>query len=220
MWQTTSVKRCLIVLAVAFLLLRPLAAAAAANQPTSAQGAYLFINDLGRWAVAVMQSENLSQSDRNTLLGELLVQRMDFDSLARISLGSYARQATGKEFSEFSNFFAAHFIDQALMKFADLPIHGFAAVKLLRQVDGDVVVVTKILKSKGKPMIAGWRVRARDGAYRIVDVLVEGGNSMGLHFRNQYQPRLERQGVGGLIDRLRRLTNGSPTVALVTQARR
>ena len=42
---------------------------------------------------------------------------------------------------------------------------------------------------------------------------------MGLHFRNQYEARLEREGVGGLIDRLERMTKGSPTVVLVQQAR-
>lgn len=217
MWQTAPIRRCLFVLALAFLVLRPVAASA--ETPTPAKGAYLFINDLGRWAVAVMQSENLSQSDRNTLLGQLLVQRMDFDGLAEFSLGTHARHANEQQFREFADYFAAHFIDQALIRFADLPIKGFSAVKLFRQNDGDVVVVTKIMKNEGQPIVAGWRVRARDGVYRIIDVLVEGGNSMGLHFRNQYVSRLEKEGIGGLIDRLRRLTNGSPTVALVHQAR-
>ncbi len=208
--------RILFVLGLIFLALKPLAAA---EPPTPAKGAYLFINDLGRWAVAVMQSQDLTQSDRMTLLGQLLVQRIDFDVLARHSLGTHAAEASASEFRAFADYFAAHFIDQALRRFADLPIQGFAIQKLLRQNDGDVVVVTKIVKSEGHPMVTGWRVRAMDGAYRIVDILIEGGNSMRLHFRNQYEARLDRRGIDGLIGRLRGLTNGSPTVALVSRAR-
>ncbi|MFQ5955116.1 MAG: phospholipid-binding protein MlaC [Kiloniellales bacterium] len=208
--------RYFIALATAFLLLAP---AAAANQQTSAKGAYVFVTDLGRWAVAVMQSDRLSQSGRHALLGKLLMQRMDFDTLARHSLGSFAGQASEQEFEEFTNYFAAHFIDLALDRFADMPIVGFAAVKLLRQGDGDVVVVTRIVKDERKPLVAGWRVRARDGEYRIVDVLVEGGNSLALHFRNQYEPELTKHGIRSLIGRLRRLTTGSPTVTLVHQSR-
>ena len=127
--------------------------------------------------------------------------------------------ASEQEFEEFASYFAAHFIDLALRRFADAPIVGFATVKLLRQSDGDVVVVTRIVKDAREPMVAGWRVRAKDGQYRIVDVLVEGGNSLALHFRNQYEAELTKHGIRSLIDRLRRLTAGSPTVALVHQAR-
>ncbi len=208
--------RYLIALVTAFLLLAP---PAAANPQTPAKGAYLFVNDLGRWAVAVMQSDQLNDSGRHALLGKLLVQRLDFDSLARDSLGSYAKQASAQEFEEFAGYFAAHFIDLALSRFADVPIVGFATVKLLRQNDGDVVVVTRIVKDQRDPMVAGWRVRAKDGQYRIVDVLVEGGNSLALHFRNQYEAELTKHGIRSLTSRLRRLTAGSPTVALVHQAR-
>ncbi len=210
-------KRSLIPVLLALFVLSP--AGGHAEERTSVKGAYLFINDLGRWAVAVMQSDSLSRADRDTLLGRLLLARMDFEDLAGESLGDHAKQTNGAEIAKFTELYAAHIIDKSLDQFADLPIEGFKAVKLLGERDGDVTVMTQIAKTGGDMMRVGWRVRARDDVFKIVDVLFKGVYSMRAHFRNQYEKKLAQGGVAGLIDRLEHQTDGSPTVAMVRQAR-
>ena len=198
--------------------------AAAATQPadaapTDAKAAQLLIHNLGRSIVNIMQAGATGNAERNTSLSRLLVDRVDFDGLARFTLGPHAERADKASLAEFTDYFAAHIIDEALARFAQSPISDIRIYKMLRQGDGDVIVLTHIVNGSGDPLRAGWRVRGSPSDVRIVDVLDDGGNSMGMHFLNQYERQMSIGGLPGLIQRLRSMTAGSPTVPLVKQAR-
>ena len=187
--------------------------AAAATQPadaapTDARAAQLLIHNLGRSIVSIMQAGATSNAERNTSLSRLLVERVDFDGLARFTLGPHAERADKASLAEFTDYFAAHIIDEALTRFTRSPISDVKIHKMFRQGDGDVIVLTDIVNGSGDPLRAGWRVRGAPPDVRIVDVLDEGGNSMGMHFRNRYERQMSIGGLPGLIRRLRSMTAG------------
>jgi ABC-type transporter MlaC component len=195
-----------------------LAAAVVAPWPASAaetatvDGARAFIDDYGERTLEVIKAPSLSADERTVELGRVLIEAVDFQTLARFVLGRQGRRARGAQFEEFTRLFAAHIIDQALQRFAEMGVQGYQITKVRQLPDGDVLVTTAIANGSGEPFEAGWRVRRRNRQYRVTDLVVEG-YSAAIHFRNQFE-RSVNSGLPGLIQKLRQLTNGSPAVAL------
>lgn len=198
-----------------------LAAALVAPWPTSAaetatvDGARAFIDVYGERTLEVVRAPSLSLEARTVELGRVLIEAVDFQTFARFVLGRQGRRARGAQFEEFTRLFAAHIIDQAIERFAKMGVNGYEITKARALPDGDVIVTTVIANSSGEPFEAGWRVRRRNGRYRVTDLVVEG-YSAAIHFRNQFE-RSANPGLPGLIRKLRQLTNGSPAVALANR---
>jgi len=69
---------------------------------------------------------------------------------------------------------------------------------------GQYVIRTQISPDQGEPIEIDWRVRERDGHFKILDVIGEG-ISMALTLRSEYASAIKDSGgqVEGLIVRLR-----------------
>ncbi|MDP6174074.1 MAG: ABC transporter substrate-binding protein, partial [Rhodospirillales bacterium] len=65
----------------------------------------------------------------------------------------------------------------------------------------DVLVSTRLFRSSGPAVRAAWRIRAMNGGYKILDIMVEGV-SMALTQRAEFASVIRRQGLDGLIRRL------------------
>jgi hypothetical protein len=64
--------------------------------------------------------------------------------------------------------------------------------------EGDTMISTEIQGGKlQQPIQVDWRVRERDGDYRIIDVLI-AGVSMVVTYRNEFQAIVERGGAEAL----------------------
>ena len=77
---------------------------------------------------------------------------------------------------------------------------------LVDEASGDVLVYSDITRpAGGQPVEVGWRVRARDGTMKIVDVYVEGV-SLGQTQRSEFASVIRNTGgkVAGLLDEMRR----------------
>ena len=60
------------------------------------------------------------------------------------------------------------------------------------------LVSTKIDWSEGEPIFAVWRIRNKDGRYKVLDIVVEGV-SMAITLRHEYGAVVRTDGVDGLI---------------------
>jgi phospholipid transport system substrate-binding protein len=65
-----------------------------------------------------------------------------------------------------------------------------------------VSVSSKFLREQGEPIHVVWRVRRRDGGYKIVDVIAEG-ISIAVTLRSEYVSVLKKN--GGNVDGLTRV---------------
>jgi phospholipid transport system substrate-binding protein len=187
----------------------------AAAETVSVEAARAFVADFGDRTLGAIKVPSRSVDERTVELGRVLIDGVDFETLARFVLGRRGRRAKGAQFREFTQLFAAHIIDLAIERFAEMEVQGYEITKVREMPDGDVLVTTEITHGSGEPFKAGWRVRLRDGRYRVNDLLVEG-YSIGIHFRNQFE-RSVHAGLPGLIQKLRQLTRGSPAVAVAKQ---
>ena len=67
---------------------------------------------------------------------------------------------------------------------------------------GDVTVHTKIVGGQYSDAVVDYRLRQKDGTWRIIDVVVEG-ISLVFNYRDQFKEVVSRHGPEGLLERLR-----------------
>lgn len=207
-------RRTTMILAVALLALAP--GAASGQQGLSTEQARDFINRLGQRTLAALKGHDLSPRERGAELGRILLDGLDFDTIALHSLGRYGRRADSHEFREFATLFAAHIIDMAIEKFGSLPVESYSITSTQAMPNGDVVVNTSV--SAGTMLNAGWRVRMLSGGPRIIDIMVDG-YSMTTHFNGQFQDWLAKAGLDGLVAKMRGQTRNSPSLVVVRAVR-
>ena len=206
-------KRCLLALVLAVALTAT--AGASAEEDSVIAGAREFVAGIGDRTIEVLTAPSITEDEIKIGLGELLLEGVNFELLGRFALGRRGRRAKGSRFEEYVQLFAAHIIDLAAERFAELGVQGYSITKARKMPNGDVIVSTEIYRESGEPFEAGWRVRLRDNRYRINDMLVEG-YSVGIHFRNSFE-RLNDGSLGGIVRKLRSKTSGSPALELAKQ---
>ncbi len=206
-------KRCLLALVLAAALTA--ATGASAEEDSFVNGAREFVTDIGDRTIGVLTANSSSEEEIKIALGELLLEAVNFELLGRFALGRRGRRAKGSRFEEYVQLFAAHIIDMAAERWAELGVQSYGITKARKMPNGDVIISTEIYSESGDPFEAGWRVRLRDDRYRINDMLVEG-YSVGIHFRNSFE-RLIDGGLDGIVRKLRSQTSGSPALTLAKQ---
>ena len=173
-----------------------------------------FIGDMGARAVAMGKETNPTQ--RNNHFTKLMLDGMDFDSLAVATLGKMARTASAPDKKEFTKLFAAYVIDVAVAKLGNIQINRFAIGATKTEPNGDVKVNTAIDRVGDKPIQVDWRVKNVAGKPKINDLEVEG-----FSLRTHYTGEFERAGVStvsGLIGKLKDLNKNSAALPVVAQA--
>jgi phospholipid transport system substrate-binding protein len=187
----------------------------AGAQHVTPEAAKKFIAEMGDRAVATLAKQG-NAAQRNAEFTALMLEGMDFDSLAIASLGKMARTASAPDKKEFTRQFAAYVIDVAIEKFGNIQISRFAIGATKTEPNGDVKVNTAIDRAGDKPLQVDWRVRNVDGKPKVNDMEVEG-----FSLRTHYTGEFERAGVstvGGLIARLKELNKNSRAWPVVQQA--
>lgn len=200
--------------ALALSLLAVSGSAGAQNMAPDA--AKQFIADMGNRAVSTLSKQG-NATERNKEFTNLMLEGMDFDSLATATLGKMARTASAPDKKEFTRLFAAYVIDVALEKFGDIQINKFVIGAVKSEPNGDAKVDTVIDRAGGdKPLQVAWRVKNVDGKPKVNDMEVES-----FSLRTHYTGEFERAGVstvGGLINKLKDLNKNSKAWPVVQQA--
>jgi phospholipid transport system substrate-binding protein len=180
----------------------------------SVNGAAQFIHTLGNQAIGALQSPNLTLAQREAQFRGLLAQGFDLRFIGRFVLGKHWREASPGEKSDYLALFSEYVLQTYSSR-----LGGYAGetltVKGARQAsEKDIVVQTQIDRPSGPPILAEWRVRVKDGQYRIIDVAVEG-ISMAVTQRSEFSAVVKRNGIPGLLALLRaRTTKISATASL------
>jgi phospholipid transport system substrate-binding protein len=190
----------------AVLLGAAAALAMAGLGPVSAyaqQAAEAFMDNVGQQVVQIFRTPNLNDSERLTRLVDVLDASVDFQTVARLVIGRYWRQATSEQQQEYSKLFREFTIQTIASQLRNYggetyEITGGRAVD-----DRDTVVSSKIVRTKGQPPAnVDWRVRQTGDGFKIIDVVGEGVSAV-VTWRQEYGEVLERSGFDGVMNRLR-----------------
>jgi phospholipid transport system substrate-binding protein len=152
-----------------------------------------FIDGLVSDALVVIKDASLSDQDRQQRFQALLERGFDMPRIARYVLGRYWTTASDSERQAFAQLF-----DRWVVRIYAMSFKGYSGeqVKVVgaRPEDQGEVVTTEIDSSSGAPPIKlDWRVSNRGGAYKILDIDVEGV-SMALTEREEITSVIQRSG--------------------------
>jgi len=202
------------IIAVMLIAVLGLSWGLAGSVRASVDDAALFINQLGNQAINTLRAPNLTLDQREAQFRSLLSQGFDLQFIGRFVLGKHWRGATPEQRNEYVTLFGEYMLQTYSAR-----LGGYTGETLTilggRQVnDKDFVVNTNLARPSGPAVVADWRVRVKDGQYRIIDIMVEG-ISMAVTQRSEFGSVVQREGIEGLLAILRaRTTKISATNAI------
>ncbi|MBO7333201.1 MAG: ABC transporter substrate-binding protein [Alphaproteobacteria bacterium] len=130
------------------------------------------------------------------------LEALDTQSIGKFVLGRYWRTATHTERDQFLEAFT----DMALKSWADkFDMYNGQEIVFVdaRPAEGEnQVYVNSQIKNEPNPVEVIWRVRNKNGSYKIVDIIIEGV-SMVLSYRNEYTAYLQNHSLTELTERLK-----------------
>ncbi len=213
---------CVGVVARLFLLLVVVATWSDAYGVTDATAqtgeASLFVRQLGGEAIATLQSPGLSLEERETRFHRILRNGFDLPFIGRFVLGRYWKQIDPEQRSDYQNLFSEYVLQIYSARLGGYAGETLTVVSERPAGSKDVVVMTRIDRPSGPPIMADWRVRIADSRPRIIDVAVEGV-SMVVTQRSEFAAVIQRNGFDGLIEVLRARTTKLPISAAKTTTR-
>lgn len=169
-----------------------------------AQGksATTFVSTLVNNIIDDVLTPDISKELKTERFEKYILEAVDTQAIAKAVLAQYWRTATPKERDDFIDAFKEMAVKMTAEKFN---MYNGQEVKFFseRPAQGkNQVFVDSSVTNDSKPIQVVWRVREKDGEYKIVDLVVEGV-SMTLNYRNEYTSFLQNHTISDLIDELK-----------------
>jgi phospholipid transport system substrate-binding protein len=153
-------------------------------------------------AILVLEDSSFSDDDKIERIEQLAYARFDFRTMARLVLARNWKRFTPEQREAFISEFKRHLsltYGKTLLNYGDEDIE-YKDRRLER--NGDVTVQTRIVGSSIEPVVISYRLRNREDAWGVIDVVVEGV-SLVSNFRAQTQEIVSSDGPDRLIEILR-----------------
>jgi phospholipid transport system substrate-binding protein len=172
----------------------------AAPDPEAAAAA---VRRLASEAMAVMTDAGLDDQARVTRFRQLLHRDFDMPLIARFALGRHWRNASEDERRAYVEAFSQFVLQSYASRLAGARLTAFDINSAQPAGKRDVMVATTVKTAGGTMFQLVWRMRSRDGAYRVIDVVAEG-ISLAVTKRQEFAAILSSTGgrVASLIDKL------------------
>ncbi len=167
-------------------------------------GAEKFITDMATRGLKFLGDSNLSQDQKISSFRGLLNDSFDLETIGRFVLGRYWKTSSDQQRQEYLGLFRKLVVDVYAKRFGDYKGQKFETRGSRADGDKDTIVTSYIIPGNGPEVQVDWRVRHKNGQYKIVDVIVEGV-SMSVTQRSDFAAVIQRGGgdVSVLLAHLR-----------------
>ncbi len=126
-------------------------------------------------AMAVLSDFSLSAEQRAAGLRRLMAREIDIPPIARFVLGRYWQAASERQRQAYVEAYSDYILAVYTAKIVGgAAVERFDVVKTQAHGTKDFLVYCIVARAGSGPVNAIWRVRRRDGRYRIIDLMVEG----------------------------------------------
>lgn len=156
------------------------------------KGAETFIQHVADRGIGFLDQEDLSQKQREAEFRKLLNESFDMQTIGRFALGRYWRTASAAEQKEYQALFKEMVIEVYSARFNEYGGQTLEITSARPEGKSDVLVST-VIKGGDTDVPVDWRVRFRDGRYKVIDVIV-AGVSMALTQRSDFASVIQRGG--------------------------
>ncbi len=186
---------------VAALLAAPVVAGSAAQPTRSAATAV--IHDTIEAVLAVLGDTSLSSEARRSRIEKIAYQRFDFVTMSRLVVARGWKRFSPAQQEELVREFKAFLARTYGDKIDRYNQEQIEIVGERQEPRGDVSVLTRVVGGEFDGADVRYRLRGKDGQWRIIDVKIEG-ISLVLNYRDQFEAVLSRGGPEGLLEALRK----------------
>ena len=181
-----------------------------------------FIQSLGTELLAIQAGANDgvgqgvgdgATATRSAKLEVLIRRGFDLDRTSQLVLGKYWNRASPAHRQAFSELFAQYLLHSYARHLKAYRVETLEIVSSNPVGDSDFLVETSVEGARERgPTNPVWRMRWRDGGFKIIDVHVDG-ISLALTERSQFGSVIRRNGLDGMLLALRKQVAGplSPT---------
>ena len=146
-----------------------------ANAQVNAQAAEKFIKDTTAKGIEQIINANISQAEKDKRFYDLLNGALDLDFIGQFVLGRNWRTATPEQRKEFIAVYRDLNIATWSKRFNEFKGKNFVFKGTTPSSSkGQIFVDTVVPMDQGEPAKVVWRVREKNGDYKIVDIIIEG----------------------------------------------
>jgi phospholipid transport system substrate-binding protein len=181
-----------------------LAAAAAAAEPGATAAAV--IDRFYGVLLAVMKAgKRLSFDQRYASLAPAVAATLNLPLMARIAVGPDWSRLTAEQQQRLDAAFAHYTISEYAARFDSFDGARFEVTPTPIANPNGVVVASRIIKSDGEPVALNYLMRQdSDGAWKAIDVYLDGTISQLAARRSEFVSVLQRSGADGLVQLIER----------------
>ena len=191
---------------VAALIVAFLAAAGGERAAAQDEQVIAFVQSVGADVIAILGNKDTSTfAEREAALRDVMVRGFDIPLVTRFVLGRHWKAATDEQRREFAAIFLDFLARVYASRFDSYSYGGetFTVHSAIADESGDTIVRARVARPSGAdPVELDFRVRPKEGTYKVVDLYVEG-ISMLLTHRAEFSSVVNRDGIEGLLSGLR-----------------
>lgn len=172
-------------------------------QTPAALGPQEVVNETSTRVVSILSNGNLSSDEKRKQIEEVVYEQVDFETLSRLVLGQNWKRLSAEQQRQFMQEFRKHLSVTYGRNIDSYKNEKVQIVGGREEARGDYTVLSRIVRGGGsQDIVVDYRLRQRDGQWRIIDIIVEGV-SLVSNFRSQFQDIIAQGGPQKLIDLLR-----------------
>ncbi len=162
-----------------------------------------FVKNLTDEVITNVLKSNDTQEQKTERFEKYFLKALDTQNIGKFVLGRYVRSTTKED----QKAFIQAFTNMALKSWAD-KFNLYTGQELQfqgeRPAEGkNQVYVDSLILNEPNPVQVIWRLREKNGEYKIVDIIVEGV-SMALSYRNEYTAFLQTHTLPELTEQLQK----------------
>jgi phospholipid transport system substrate-binding protein len=185
------------------LLLAPFAAAADPQAEARA-----VIETTVEEVIAILNDESRDTAARRGAIEKVAEDRFDFRTMSKLVLAKNWKRLSKEQQAEFVTEFTEYLANDYGSRIERYEQEQVDIVGERVAKRGDVTVKTRIVGGANNDAEVDYRMRNRDGGWKIIDVVIEG-ISLVANFRDQFRDVMGKEGPVTLIDKLKEKNAGS-----------
>jgi len=179
-----------------------LVAAVAAPAKAADDAAAAVVEQTTSSVIAVLVNQKLSTEEKRKQVEDVALQRIDFETLSKLVLARNWTKFSDPQRDEFMTLFKNHLSMTYGRNVESYKNEKVQITGSRPENGGDTTVKTKIVRGGGDDILVDYRLRQRDGTWKIIDVVIEGV-SLVSNFRSQFQDVVASGGPEHLLALLR-----------------
>jgi len=170
-----------------------------ASEPS--KSAQQYMDKVNTQTMAILAAGRVSQAQKEMELRVLLDQNLNVALIGRFAVGSAWKTASEAQRAAYQSAFRDWVLRTYAKRLASYGGNGMSVQGVKPVGKKDQLVLTRIKRDSGKPIEAGWRVRAYGEKHKVLDVVISGV-SLVVTQRAEFRSVLKRHGMDGLITML------------------